>query len=166
MLTFGWFDVVTRGSNWKFRFDWRARLRMASVSGTSSITINGTVSSFFSPPAASAGFVSAGFAVSPSRAATTVAPSVFTAGADSGVGGVGFSTGGAAGGGVAGTGSVGAGGAGWVSAGLTLSAGGAAGGLLSWPKLVRPLVARPMSSTVSFLFICVVVCYWEFGWVD
>src|SRR5207247_6425996 len=75
MLTLGWFEEVTRGSNWKFRFDWRARLRMASVNGTSSITIKGTTSS---------GLVAAGaLAAAPaafSRAATGVALSAGPAG--------------------------------------------------------------------------------------
>src|SRR5437868_7531180 len=44
MLIVGWFEEATRGSNWKFKFDCRAKLRIASVKGTSSMTIRGTVS--------------------------------------------------------------------------------------------------------------------------
>src|SRR5262245_28370690 len=134
MLTLGWFEEVTRGSNWKFRFDWRARFRMASVSGTSSMTINGTVSSTF---AARVVLVPAAF----SRAATCVGS---PAGAPGVVAGA-WTAGGAE--------SVAGDTAGVLSAGLL------AGGLLSWAKLTRPLVARPMSSAVSFVFINVVLLW-------
>src|SRR5688572_3528111 len=101
MLTLGWLDEVTRGSNWKLMFDWRARLRIASVNGTSSITISGTASSGLA--AAGGALVSTGALFS--RAATGMAPSVDTGGCGVGVGastaGVGVSGTGTAGAGVA-----------------------------------------------------------------
>src|SRR3954462_1006588 len=44
MLTLGWLLALSRGSNWKFKFDLRAKLRIASVSGTFSMTMSGTPS--------------------------------------------------------------------------------------------------------------------------
>src|SRR6185503_10473227 len=91
MLTLGWLDAEMRGSNWKFNPAWRARLRMASVSGTSSMTISGTGSSGLAagasagaPPAglsAGAAFVPAGSTFARSAGAV-VAGAVAGAGAE------------------------------------------------------------------------------------
>src|SRR5262249_10138940 len=141
MLTLGWFDAEIRGSNWKFRPAWRARLRMASVNGTSSMTMSGTGSSGLAcgasaaaaaPPAglsAGAALVAPG-ASTFARSALAVPPGAGTAGV------------------VAGTaGSVDAGGT-----GVVLSGAGA-GGYLSWPTQSSVLAARPRNRAVSCFFM-------------